>query len=178
VFKIRGLTGYEVSDYLDKVRINLEKATQRCCVVTCHINITEADVDQLIEAVKKIAEEHGRIEEIQEDTQELNPLYKKILNQRKYKADLRDVLAAEVEILPASECLGRISAEIRYICPPGFPIQVYGEEILQEHIELLGPDFLIKVMKASASTPCVSCANDHIQPWQATPQEREFTAAH
>jgi arginine/lysine/ornithine decarboxylase len=79
----------------------------------------------------------------------LNPLYKKILIQRKYKADLRDVLASEVEIRPASECLGKISAEIRYICPPGFPIQVYGEEILQEHIELLGSNFLIKVVKSA-----------------------------
>jgi hypothetical protein len=27
VFKIRGLSGFEVSDYLDALRINLEKAT-------------------------------------------------------------------------------------------------------------------------------------------------------
>ena len=79
----------------------------------------------------------------------MNPLYKKILAQRKYKTDLRDVLAAEVEVLPAYKCLGKTSAEIRYICPPGFPIQVYGEEIQQEHIELLGTNFLIKVMKSA-----------------------------
>lgn len=45
IFKIRGLTGFEVSDYLDVVRINIEKATLKCCVVTCHNNITESDVD-------------------------------------------------------------------------------------------------------------------------------------
>lgn len=67
IFKIRGLTGFEISDHLDKVRINLEKATQRCCVVTNHIMITESDVDQLIEAVQHIAQEHGRTEVVQED---------------------------------------------------------------------------------------------------------------
>jgi len=64
---------------------------------------------------------------------------------------LRDVLSSEIELKPASECLGKTSAEIRYICPPGFPIQLYGEEILQEHIELLGPNFLIKVVKSAWS---------------------------
>jgi arginine decarboxylase len=149
VFKIRGLTGFEIADHLDKVRINLEKATQRCCVVHVHSSITESDVDTLIEAVQHLAEEYGRTEKVQEDFQELNPLYKKILTQRKYKTDLREVLASEVEVIPVGECLGKISAEIRYICPPGFPIQVYGEEIQQEHIELLGPNFLIKVMKSA-----------------------------
>jgi arginine/lysine/ornithine decarboxylase len=31
------------------------------------------------------------------------------------------------------------------MCPPGFPVLVYGEEILAEHIELLG-DTPIKVV--------------------------------
>lgn len=130
IFKIKGLTGFEVSDYLDKVRINIEKATQKCCVVTCHINISEQDVDQLIEAVELIAREHGKTEYVDDDIQEVNPLYKKILILRKITTDLRDVLSSEIEVLPASECLGKISAEIRYVCPPGFPVQVYGEVIL------------------------------------------------
>jgi arginine/lysine/ornithine decarboxylase len=40
-----------------------------------------------------------------------------------------------------------ISAEIKYKCPPGFPVLVYGEEILQEHLELFGPDEKLKVMR-------------------------------
>jgi selenocysteine lyase/cysteine desulfurase len=52
VFKIRGLTGHEVADILDVKRINLEKDTQKCCVITCHINITDEDVDQLIHAIE------------------------------------------------------------------------------------------------------------------------------
>lgn len=60
--------------------------------------------------------------------------------------DLRDVLSSEIEQLPASQCLGKISSEIKYVCPPGFPVLVYGEVILSEHIELL-EDTLIKVLK-------------------------------
>jgi len=59
---------------------------------------------------------------------------------------LRDVLAGESDLLPADQCLGKISAEIKYVCPPGFPVLVYGEEILQEHIEYFGQQ-KIKVLK-------------------------------
>jgi selenocysteine lyase/cysteine desulfurase len=52
IFKIKGLTGNHVAELLDKERINIEKSTQKCCVVTCHINITEQDIDQLILAVE------------------------------------------------------------------------------------------------------------------------------
>lgn len=138
VIKIKGLTGHELSDILDTMRINIEKSTQKCIVVTTHINITEEDVDQLIEAITSIAREHGTFgpgddESMRagdDDHQQINPIYKKILINRRYKVDVRDVLAADNELLPASECLGRISAEIRYKCPPGFPVLVYGEEIL------------------------------------------------
>lgn len=60
--------------------------------------------------------------------------------------DLRKVLKSEIEELPASECLGRISSEVRAYCPPGFPILIHGEVVLQEHIDLLG-SAKIKVIK-------------------------------
>lgn len=45
VIKIKGMSGHELSEILDKMRINIEKSTSKCIVVTCHINITEEDVD-------------------------------------------------------------------------------------------------------------------------------------
>ena len=45
IIKIRGLTGHQLSDILDLMRINIEKSTQKCIVVTTHINISEEDVD-------------------------------------------------------------------------------------------------------------------------------------
>jgi arginine/lysine/ornithine decarboxylase len=153
VIKIRGLTGHELSEILDVMRINVEKSTQKCIVVTTHINITEEDVDQLIQAITQIAMEHGCPEgdepmrSGEADYQQINPIYKKILLNRRYRVDIRDVLAADSEELPASACLGRISAEIKYKCPPGFPVLVYGEEILSEHVELFGTTEKLKVMK-------------------------------
>jgi arginine/lysine/ornithine decarboxylase len=59
------------------------------------------------------------------------------------------VLSSDSEYLPASECLGKISAEIKYKCPPGFPVLIYGEVILQEHIELFGSKEKLKVLSNS-----------------------------
>ena len=66
--------------------------------------------------------------------------------------DVREVLAADSEELTAKEAVGRISAEIKYKCPPGFPVLVYGEEILAEHLELFGPLEKLKVMKQDNDT--------------------------
>ena len=41
------------------MRINIEKSTQKCIVVTTHINITDEDVEQLITAIELIAREYG-----------------------------------------------------------------------------------------------------------------------
>ena len=40
--------------------------------------------------------------------------------------DILEVNAADSEEIPAIEAQGSISAEIKYRCPPGFPILVYG----------------------------------------------------
>jgi hypothetical protein len=41
------------------MRINIEKSTQKCIVVTTHINILEEDIDQLISAIEMVAREYG-----------------------------------------------------------------------------------------------------------------------
>lgn len=149
IFKMKGLSGHQVGDLLDAQRINIEKTTNKCCVVTCHANITEQDIDELIKGITQIASEHGIAGDICDDNEQVsqqNPLYKKILIQRQIKMDLRDVLSQDAEHLPADQCLGRVSAEIKYVCPPGFPVLVYGEVILKEHCELLGKT-PIKVLK-------------------------------
>jgi arginine/lysine/ornithine decarboxylase len=172
IIKIRGLSGHELSDILDVMRINIEKSTQKCIVITTHINISEDDVDQMISAIEKIAKEYGISEGDQamrgEEPEQLNPIYKKILIKRRFMYDVREVLAADSEEIPAGEALGRISAEIKYKCPPGFPVLVYGEEILAEHIELFGPSEKLKVMKqygsvSSASTAVSPSSSGHLE---------------
>ena len=44
--------------------------------------------------------------------------------------DIRDCFASETElILVGDSAVGRVSCEIRYECPPGFPVLLYGERI-------------------------------------------------
>jgi hypothetical protein len=93
-----------------------------------------------------------------EEPEQLNPIYKKILIKRRFMYDVREVLSADSEEISADEAVGRISAEIKYKCPPGFPVLVYGEEILVEHVELFGPSEKLKVMKQYGSVSSSSTA--------------------
>ena len=61
--------------------------------------------------------------------------------------DIREVIASQSEALPISECHGRISSEFR--CLQGQPALVYGEEITSEHVNLLGGDVVVRVVKSS-----------------------------
>lgn len=58
------------------------------------------------------------------------------------------MLSSDSEYVSAAEAVGKISAEIKYKCPPGFPVLVYGEEILPEHVELFGAKEKLKVVKS------------------------------
>jgi len=59
IIKIQGLSGHEFSDILDRMRINVEKDTQKCIVVTTHINIIEEDIDKLIHAIEAISKQYA-----------------------------------------------------------------------------------------------------------------------
>jgi hypothetical protein len=58
IIKIRELSGHELSDILDVMRINAEKSTQKFIVIRKHINILEDDVDQLTTAKVAIMKEY------------------------------------------------------------------------------------------------------------------------
>ena len=87
-----------------------------------------------------------------EEPEQLNPIYKKILIKRRFMYDIREVLAADSEELPAGEAQGRISAEIKYKCPPGFPVLVYGEEILAERARR--PDDDLEALRGGRDVFC------------------------
>lgn len=113
----------------------------------------------MIAAIEQISKEYAAKDNVCEETEEINPIYKKILIKRHFVYDIREVLASECEEICAEDAMGRISAEIKYVCPPGFPVLVYGEEILPEHVELFGTSMKLKVMKqpmdsfSSSDTP-------------------------
>lgn len=51
------------------------------------------------------------------------------------KMSIREATMSPCEVLPASECEGRILARLGVACPPAVPIAVSGEEISHEMIE-------------------------------------------
>jgi arginine/lysine/ornithine decarboxylase len=78
IIKIPGLSGHELSDILDVMRINIEKSTPKCIVIITHINILKDDVGQLITAIVAIAKEFGITEGDQamrgKEPEQLNPI--------------------------------------------------------------------------------------------------------
>ena len=40
-------------------------------------------------------------------------------------------------MIEPNKALGRISADMVYSCPPGYPILIYGEQVTEYHIEFL-----------------------------------------
>ena len=73
-----------------------------------------------------------------------------LLNRRKFVSGLSDVLASKTEKLPIQECVGRISAQIKAACPPGYPVLIYGELILEEHLKIIPHNEKILVVARSS----------------------------
>ncbi len=69
-----------------------------------------------------------------------DPIYKRILNDREIVMDIRDCFAIGSELIPVKDALGRVSGEIQYKCPPGFPILIHGEKIQESHLKLFEPE--------------------------------------
>lgn len=74
------------------------------------------------------------------------------LEKRVFKLGLNDVISSETEFLIAEQCIGKVSAEIKYSCPPGYPILIYGEQILVEHLSFLDKNEMIEVIKDSTNS--------------------------
>jgi len=72
---------------------------------------------------------------------------KKLLEKRTIEVDIRDIFAADHEMLPPADCVGKIAAEIIFACPPGYPVLIYGERITEEHLPFLVKKDLIEVVK-------------------------------
>ncbi|CDW72033.1 orn lys arg major domain containing protein [Stylonychia lemnae] len=151
IFKIEGIKADDLYHLLDKYRINPEKYTEKAVLITIHINISEQDVEDLIEAVKLISIEYGRIEEKRDsqyliEQEKINQRLTNLFRERKIIMDLRDVMASKFEYVASFKAIGRISAEVKSKSPPGYPILLYGEVIKAEHIEFLEMDEKLKVV--------------------------------
>jgi arginine/lysine/ornithine decarboxylase len=70
-----------------------------------------------------------------------------LLKNREFVLDIRDVFSSDIEKVKPVDGLGRISAELIYSCPPGYPILIYGERITEHHLPFLRSKGSILVLK-------------------------------
>jgi len=68
---------------------------------------------------------------------EAQALVKSLLDKRAFVMPLADVISLPKETLALKDCIGRISAQFKSVCPPGYPVLIYGERIHEEHVRLL-----------------------------------------
>lgn len=55
-------------------------------------------------------------------------------------------MASNKEEKRISDCVGRISGDLKHTCPPGYPILLFGEKILPEHVILFGENYIVEVV--------------------------------
>ena len=63
--------------------------------------------------------------------------------------DLRDVLSSKTDKITLKDAVGRVSAEVKSVSPPGYPILLYGELIKEEHLKYFQASDQIKVVSDS-----------------------------
>ena len=71
-------------------------------------------------------------------------------------------MAAETEVVAADMCIGRISAEVKYCCPPGYPILIYGEQIQKQHLAYMTPGQGLKVGKEEETNLLIKLSNSSL----------------
>ncbi len=115
--QLYGYTGTEVAEHLRKNGIECEFADPNFLVLMVTPAITEADLDRLTEVLLALPHRKPL------------SLCPPLLVRPKRVMSIREAMLSPAEILPVSECLGRVLAATTVGCPPAVPIVVSGEVI-------------------------------------------------
>lgn len=153
-----GLSGYHASQILNaRFGIQVEMADPFHVLVIVSIGDRRDDLARLVEALKQIAGEAG----LQRSLLPLDNVHPPLLSNRSIMTP-REAFYSETELVGVNQAVGRISAEIVTVYPPGIPLLVPGEEVPREAIDyisnmaglgaiidgLSGTDSLVRVVKA------------------------------
>ena len=112
-----GYTGYEVAEYLRGRDIECEFADPNFLVLMFTPAITEADTARFTEVLTSLPKREPLL------------LCPPPLIPPQRVMSVREALLSPAEVLPISECIGRIAAAATVGCPPAVPIVVSGERI-------------------------------------------------
>lgn len=127
---VRGLSGKQLQDILEiDFKIETEAKTDKGTLALANIGNTESELEYLYEALKVIA------------TRKL-PYQKEAVKCMPFSIPEMVCLPREayfskkLKVKPV-DAIGKVSAEIIAICPPGIPILVPGEKIQLEHLHYI-----------------------------------------
>jgi len=140
--KIDGLSGKRLESILEiEYKITVEAATDEGILALSNIGNTSEEIYQFCEAIKKIAESKYS------DITYLENIKYMPLNVPEIVCTPRTAYISEKEKISPNDSVGRVSAEVIAICPPGIPVLVPGEKITEEHLPFLAKCCTIQVVK-------------------------------
>ncbi len=128
-----GLSGYTVSQMLNtRFDIQVEMADPFHVLVIVSIGDRQDDLNRLVDALRQIAAETG----LQGTLLPLDKVHPPVL-QNRFAMTPREAFYYDTEMVGINQAIGRVSAEIVTVYPPGIPLLVPGEEISQDAIDYL-----------------------------------------
>lgn len=141
-FKIKGLTGKRLESVLElDFNIEVESASDEGVLVLSNIGGTRSEFEYLLYAVKTIANNNyadlARFENVK-----FMPLTTPVVVMTP-----REAYFANKERIKKEDAIGRISAEVIALCPPGISVLLPGEIISSKHLPYLSEYTEIDVVK-------------------------------
>lgn len=139
---VEGLSGKRLQSILEiEYNIEIESATDEGILALSNIGNTSEDLYFFCESIRHIAEKNYM------DITHLEKTKYMPLHVPEILCTPRKAYMADKEELPPADAVGRISAEIVAVCPPGIPVLVPGEMITASHLPYLNHKQTIQVTK-------------------------------
>lgn len=136
------LSGKRLEFILEKdFNIEVESASDAGLLILSNIGNTRKDIEYLVNCLKKI-DKTNYSDICYLENKKYMPMLTPII-----KMTLREAFYSHKEIVPKSQAIGRISAEVIAECPPGISVLLPGELITEEHIPYLVDYDSIEVIK-------------------------------
>lgn len=140
--KIDGLCGKRLESILEfGYNITVEAATDEGILALSNIGNTSEELYNFCDAIKKIVSKNYS------DISYLEHIKYMPLNVPEIVCSPRKAYISPKEKVSVEQSIGRVSAEVIAICPPGIPVLVPGEKITEDHLPFLAKTHSIQVMK-------------------------------
>ena len=136
------LSGKRLESILEiDFNIEVESASDAGLLILSNIGNTRADMQYLVKCLQQI-DKTNYTDICYLENKKYMPMLTPII-----KMTLREAFYSHKEVVPKSEAIGRISAEVIAECPPGIAVLLPGELITEAHIPYLVDYETIEVIK-------------------------------